>query len=39
VVGETVNFIPEIGESSENAFYRTCQNLATQIVDMMDTPW
>jgi hypothetical protein len=39
VVGETVNFIPEIGETSENAFYRTCPNMATQIVDMMDTPW
>jgi hypothetical protein len=39
IVGETVNFIPEVGETSQNAFYRTCQNLATQIVDMMDTPW
>jgi hypothetical protein len=39
VVGETINFIPEVGETAENAFYRTCQSLATQIVDMMDTPW
>jgi hypothetical protein len=39
VVGETVNFIPEVGETAYNAFYRTCQNMATQIVDMMDTPW
>jgi hypothetical protein len=38
-VGESVNFIPEIGETSLTAFYKTCQNLATQIVDMMDTPW
>jgi hypothetical protein len=39
IVGETVNFIPEVGETAYNAFYRTCQVLATQIVDMMDTPW
>jgi hypothetical protein len=39
IVGETINFIPEIGETAENAFYRTCQSLATQIVDMMDAPW
>jgi hypothetical protein len=39
VVGETVNFIPEIGETAMTGFYKTCQNLATQIVDMMDAPW
>jgi hypothetical protein len=39
VVGETINFIPEVGETSYAAFYRTCSNLATQIVDMMDAPW
>ena len=39
VVGETVNFIPEIGETALTGFNKTCQNLATQIVDMMDTPW
>jgi hypothetical protein len=38
-VGETVNFIPEIGETAMTGFYKTCQNLATQIVDMMDNPW
>src|SRR3954465_7815411 len=38
VVSETVNFIPEVGETAYNAFYRSCQILATQIVDMMDTP-
>jgi hypothetical protein len=39
VVGETLNFIPEVGETAYNAFYRTCQALAIEIVDMMDTPW
>ncbi len=39
VVGETVNFIPEVGETAMTGFYKTCQNLATQIVDMMDVPW
>jgi hypothetical protein len=34
-----VNFIPEIGETAMTGFYKTCQNLATQIVDMMDAPW
>jgi hypothetical protein len=39
IVGETVNFIPEVGETAQAGFYKTCQNLATQIVDMMDAPW
>jgi hypothetical protein len=39
VISELINFIPEVGETSQTAFYRTCQNLATQIVDMMDAPW
>jgi hypothetical protein len=38
-IAETVNFAPEIGESTLTSFYRTCQNLATQIVDMMESPW
>jgi len=39
VVAETVNFAPEVGETAMVAFYRTCQNLATQIVDMMEVAW
>lgn len=39
VVAETVNFEPEIGESAMAAYYRTSQNLATQIVDMMEVAW
>ena len=39
VIAETFNFYPEIGETSEAAFYRTCEKLATQIVNMMEEPW
>lgn len=39
VVADTINFVPEIGETSMTAFYRVNQNLATQIVDMMEQPW
>ena len=39
VIAETFNFYPEIGESSQAAFYRTCEKLAIQIVNMMEEPW
>ncbi|WP_406693655.1 LPS assembly lipoprotein LptE [Singulisphaera sp. Ch08] len=39
LVSDTVYFAPELGETTTTAFYRTCQNLATQIVDMMEEPW
>lgn len=39
VIGETVNFVPELGETSLTAFYRTNQALAKQVVDMMEQPW
>lgn len=39
VIAETFNFYPEIGESSQAAFARTCEKLATQIVNMMEEPW
>jgi hypothetical protein len=38
-ISETFNFYPEIGETSEAAFYRCCEKLATQIVNMMEQPW
>ncbi len=38
-VSETVNFVPEVGESALTAFYRVNQRLAAQIVDMMEQPW
>ena len=39
LVSEVVNFVPEIGETSETAFYRANQLVARQIVDMMEAPW
>jgi hypothetical protein len=39
IVSETVNFVPEIGESALTAYYRVNQRLAAQIVDMMEQPW
>ncbi len=39
LIAETFNFYPEIGESTEAAFYRTCEKLAVQIVNMMEEPW
>lgn len=39
IVSETVNFVPEIGETALTAFYRVNQRLAAQIVDMMEEPW
>lgn len=38
-VAENVNFVPEIGETSETAFYRANQWLAKQVVDAMEQPW
>ena len=38
-IAENMNFIPEIGETSETAFYRTNQALAKQVVDMMEKAW
>ncbi len=39
LVSEMVNFVPEIGETSETAFYRANQLVARQIVDMMEAAW
>lgn len=38
-INETFNFIPEIGETSMTAFYKTNQALAEQIVNMMEKAW
>jgi len=38
-ISETVNFVPEVGETALTAFYRVNQRLAAQIVDMMEQPW
>ena len=39
VVSGTVNFVPEVGETSLTAFLHANQKIATQIVDMMEEPW
>ena len=39
VIAEILNFVPEIGETSATAFYKTNQAIAKQIVDMMEQPW
>ncbi len=39
VISDTFNFYPEIGESAQAAYERTCEKLATQIVNMMEQPW
>ena len=39
VVAGTVNFVPEVGETSLTAFLHANQKIAMQIVDMMEEPW
>jgi len=39
VVSEVINFIPEVGESSQVAFQKACDRLARQIVGMMEQQW
>ncbi|HZW33997.1 MAG TPA: hypothetical protein VFF52_24955 [Isosphaeraceae bacterium] len=39
LISETLNFVPEVGETSLTAFNDVTQNIAKQIVDMMETPW
>jgi len=39
LVADTFNFFPEIGETSEAAFYRTCEKMAVQVVNMMEEAW
>jgi hypothetical protein len=39
IISETLNFVPEVGETAVTASYSVCQRLAAQIVDMMEQPW
>ncbi len=39
VVSETINFVPEVGDTSVGAFNHVVQSIAKQIVDMMEQPW
>ena len=38
-VSATINFFPEVGETSEAAFLRAIQRLATDIVNAMEKKW
>lgn len=39
IISETINFVPEVGETALTAYYRVNERLAAQIVDMMEKPW
>jgi len=39
IVAETINFIPEVGETTLSAYNHVIQSIAKQIVDMMEMPW
>ena len=39
LIQETLPFVPEVGETSLTAFNDVTQNIAKQIVDMMEQPW
>ena len=39
MVADTFNFYPEIGEPVEAAFYRTCEKMSMQVVNMMEETW
>jgi hypothetical protein len=39
LVSETINFVPEVGETSLSGFNHVIQSIAKQIVDMMEQPW
>jgi hypothetical protein len=39
VVSETINWVPEVGETVLSAYNHITQSLAKQIVDMMEQPW
>jgi len=39
IVAETINFVPEVGETTLSATNHVIQSLAKQIVDMMEQPW
>ena len=39
MVVETINFVPEVGDTTLGATNKVVQALAKQIVDMMEQPW
>ncbi len=39
IIAETINFIPEVGETTLSAYNHVIQSIAKQMVDMMEQPW
>ncbi len=39
MVAESVNFVPEVGETTLSAYTRAITSISQQIVDMMEAPW
>jgi hypothetical protein len=39
IVAETINFVPEVGETTLSGFNHVIQSISKQIVDMMEQPW
>ncbi len=38
-VTESLNFVPEVGQTTMTSFQQVTENIAKQIVDMMEQPW
>lgn len=38
-ITETLQFVPEIGQTTMSSFQQVTENVAKQIVDMMEQPW
>lgn len=39
LITETLQFVPEIGQTTLSSFQQVTENIAKQIVDMMEQPW
>ena len=38
-ITESLQFVPEIGQTALTSFEQVTENIAKQIVDMMEQPW
>jgi hypothetical protein len=38
-ITESLNFVPEVGQTALTSFQQVTENIAKQIVDMMEQPW
>jgi hypothetical protein len=39
IISETINFVPEVGETAVSGYNHVIQSIAKQMVDMMEQPW